>query len=128
MIEASKVNKIEFITKWVETLRTTDIKQGRNCLSSETGDCCLGIACRVGEAMNIEGAGFGPTTHQETYYYFPGQWFSDIMGYRTVDVSHPSLSTPKDIAILNDDARWSFAQIAHALEYTFLRTPSEPTP
>ncbi len=40
----------EFALKWVQTLKTTELEQGKTGLLAKDGYCCLGIACVVAGA------------------------------------------------------------------------------
>jgi hypothetical protein len=33
--------------KWVEALRSGKFKQGKDCLKSDFGHCCLGVLCEI---------------------------------------------------------------------------------
>ncbi len=125
-IDPARVNPVDFVKAWVKELRTTNIPQGRRKLSQMGHDCCLGIACRVGKALHIRGAGFldegDGLAEQKTSNGYPGSWLGQVLN---LDTSNPRLRVKGyhdavRVADLNDEDKFSFAMIADALEQTFV--------
>lgn len=105
--------------KWIKALRSGRYEQGISRLRTDDSYCCLGVAC------DISGLGkWVGTTHLPRYRI--GHNEEDRSGF----LSLPSLrkyygcdsagftldSLGKDMITLNDQDRWSFEQIADALQ------------
>jgi hypothetical protein len=133
------VNK-EKMRLFIEALRSGEYLQGFGTLAGKTdgGDwkyCCLGVACeaaiRDGVVMVVESKattyGNGANRHRRVYegtstvLPVPVRRWLGISG----DDSDPRLlvgetGVKNHATNLNDNAKWSFEQIADAFEKTFL--------
>ena len=110
----------ENIRKWVEALRSGEYKQGRELLRVGDHFCCLGVACdvsNVGEWQRRTGITF---EYEEEMGMLPPA-VRDWLGVASGD---PVLYTPighgDKASQLNDHDRFTFAQIADAIERTYL--------
>lgn len=132
------VNK-ERVALWVNELRTTTIPQGRNYLTcvdeygNITAACCLGIASELARkhlpTLSVKTAfredNAGHMNRIRTYDDAPlvlpekvSDWFGFEYGDPSVAVAGmPSMAC----SALNDTQRWTFHQIADALEATYLQ-------
>lgn len=124
----------------VEALRSGQYKQTTRKLRRDTGTgsrfCCLGVACEIfrqqtGQGEWLQEGYYSPafmvdydlsTTRMPTAVC---EWFGGMLGDFTLFSEN---ADGWDTAAMKNDSGWSFIQIADALEATYLRTPSEPTP
>lgn len=121
----------ENLRKWVAALRSGNYKQARGYLrpSDDSGYCCLGVACEI--------SGVGSWVPADACYQYvtgvPCKHRGDalpeaVASWLGVDCDDPELDTgdygtPLRASIMNDIARASFAEIADAIERTYLRSP-----
>lgn len=117
--------------KWLAALRSGDFTQSRGDLETldshgnTVGYCCLGVACVV--AMN-EGVPLTRSTDPEAGYssyadpdgaLYSGSLPIAVQGWLGVHSSGPRVVTSLgyvSLAALNDGERWTFDQIAEAIE------------
>jgi hypothetical protein len=102
--------------KWVEALRSGKYAQARNILRDDDTFCCLGVLCEV--YREETGAG----QWQEG---FGAACFVAAVGDRVLGIAPPAVERwaglvdadeQRRYAYLNDQKRFSFAQIADAIE------------
>lgn len=120
--------------KWVEALRSNKFEQGTGSLVQEGGDvkhCCLGVLCEV----YIEENGSGTLERKYDEYYFSvaeGWGYDSVLppevkewsGLRTESGAFDRLKAAEiagelnhdSLIELNDDAEWTFDQIADFIE------------
>lgn len=122
---------------WIARLRSGKYEQGRSCLRSQLGFCCLGVACDV---LADEGLGewSGGRYGEVEFHYFKDQswegiglpegaeelfglakftdfWYREgMLPFRGREGSCVYLTT------LNDEAGCTFDQIADVIEHFFL--------
>lgn len=119
----------ERIRLWVEALRSGEYVQAHGALRVDGQFCCLGVACEVfreragmGSWLN-DGFTTGGVPETSTLPVDVSDWF----GF-TVDSSllrdNPEIESPTGekwaAAEANDTHDWTFAQIADAIERTYL--------
>lgn len=128
--------------RWVNALRSGQFKQGRSRLTTPTVDgreryCCLGVLCEIAVQ---DGVVERTDVHGEVYYGNLGDRSSTAlpsavlrwaeMGdrytdpYRTQEKYPCTDATPDykaTLVDLNDDRRYTFAQIADVIERDFIK-------
>ena len=115
------------IRKLVDTLRTTNKRQGRGYLRQRGNKtvkfCCLGIACEVAIAEGVEisrNTRYSVSTYSGGAYSLP----SEVRNFFGFEHSDPRLldeNGNEDTASgLNDDEKYNFKRIADAFERTYL--------
>lgn len=142
--QKSRLNR-ERLALWVQALRSGKYEQGTGALEysirhSEypqkvvTTHCCLGVACRVAidNGLRVEFRNFAGTTEFLCEDGRPGSvWTSGHMPERVAEwfglpaltpISTNVILTDEAITatIANDQERWTFEQIADALESRYL--------
>ena len=125
----------EKLKLWLDALRSGEYQQGKGHLANIDEErsesyCCLGVACEVaikdglGLIKNIgprnvinyglaRESGFLPNEVQ--------QWLGHDEGNVMVDFTDGESHTREEhVAFLNDSGKWTFEQIADALEAKYL--------
>lgn len=129
------IPNLENIRKWIDALRSGEYEQGEYRLRVGDQFCCLGVACDVSGLGNWEiYDGVMPSEDdprsEPTYRYEPSGDIaflpSDVrlwlgLEYPTGDVKVESGM----LSVLNDRDRWTFAQIADAIEEQYLLVKAE---
>lgn len=116
------------ILKWVRDLETTAEPQTKSSLHrledsefGKAGYCCLGRACVVmgikeivpsNASMDKEGLFFFPGYEDPEVGYPQHEWFLETFGISRKEMN--------ELADLNDDSDYSFAQIAAFLRQRYL--------
>lgn len=110
---------------WVEKLRNGGLSQSTGYLNDGEGFCCLGVLCEVAIEQGV------PVVKTEPNDEGPGVNYDGCAEYLPDRVCEwagldfdPEVSHANDegdvvsdkLSALNDDDRWSFAQIATAIE------------
>lgn len=123
--------QLENRKKWVEALRSGDYKQTTRELWSDDGYCCLAVAAKVlgDEAVQtrlenfkgmFEDLGAFPEIVGALGLHGSGALFSPEPGTNaTRKIPYERNGKPESaisLVNLNDDAGWSFAQIADLIE------------
>jgi hypothetical protein len=111
-----KMANLKNIRKWVKMLRSGKYKQITRQLCSNDGYCCLGVAC-LGAGMKQRANRFGAEVD-----VLPNK----AMRWLGIDEGDPMLigSGADEHALataLNDIKKYSFQQIADAIERTYLK-------
>lgn len=117
--------------RWVEALRSGKYEQGHGALrkrrygsTDEYTYCCLGVLCELAADEGVVehgNAGYitDPNDPDSTYYMLPppAVW-KKWAGLSDIDpaVYEPSLDGPVSLTFLNDTEKWTFEQIATAIE------------
>lgn len=115
----------ERIQMWVDALRSGKYKQGTRILKDAYGNyCCLGVACEISGLGRWEtGLGYVvPYGLGEDYSmsFMPkpvGEWYG--LGTRDVFL-HIGGGECEYVTVLNDVDRFTFEEIAYAIEREFL--------
>jgi hypothetical protein len=125
-----KITRKKFVQEWVKALRSGYYRQTQGQLSSHDSDkhghyqyCCLGVACLVGQKLNIPGASFdGEASDQYRGGVFPGKWFGKIMKSRDPKIRIKLNEKSKMVycSDANDEYELKFSKIADALEEKYL--------
>jgi hypothetical protein len=109
--------------RWTAALRSGDYQQGTMCLNREGNLCCLGVLCELAAADGIVAASARPSGKQaydDQVATLP-EAVQDWAGLRgcnpmvTAQVSDLG-PIPWNLSDLNDEAHWTFAQIADAID------------
>lgn len=94
--------------KWLEALLSGKYEQGKNCLGDEdTGYCCWGLGCKIVGIDFSPSDGWDDNLYQYIGYKNEGGYIDPIVKKG----SHKYVS----LALLNDNASWTFFQIADYL-------------
>ena len=110
--------------KWIKALRSGEFKQTKGILHDIDGFCCLGVACKVlipehKQKMRIENgkkylAGAIPSHERQPN---APKWLTRISPYF---LNNYFLNgNLRSLTALNDDAKFTFPQIADAVEKMF---------
>ena len=105
------------IQKWCDALRSGEYKQGKEALQTDTGFCCLGVACKF--FIPVNKLRMGSLTPKFLHGGFPScqpfspEWLKDI------NVNFSEL-TGKKLSILNDSGNYNFNEIADLLEAVYI--------
>lgn len=122
---------VEAIRAWVEDLRSGQYKQGKNVLRHGDAYCCMGVACETHKRLAnlpyewVDGDDVGDLAYAREDQVLPDP-VVDWLGVGSID---PELDTEDEFSphdscsTLNDIRGWTFAQIADALERTYLLAP-----
>lgn len=126
---------------WIDALRSGEFEQGKSYLNRNGKMCCLGVLCEVAirngvDVKKFRDPDFGDIVGYDGCVTTPPssvtQWISDGEEWPhapkvLVDGYGKELNWVGDkresVIALNDNASWTFAQIADALEGTFLNEP-----
>lgn len=101
-----KTTRPENMRKWIAALRSGKYDQGRGQLATINGYCCLGVACE------ISGLPYGAS-----YAELP----LAVRDWLGIESYNPNLLGVGACAtVANDTLHMSFAEIADALEKTYL--------
>lgn len=105
--------------KWITTLRSGKYAQGYGALQTETGFCCLGVACDI----------FIPNTRKRKFITTSGHWIL-IGGMPTEQPNSPFWLNKVDkdfydktgtaLSDLNDRERRSFDEIADLIQAVYV--------
>lgn len=107
-----RINKKQF-DKWIQALRSGKFKQGKGRLESSGGYCCLGVACKV-------------LIHEDNLSYREGVLYGDFPNdqaspFWLTKINYDfKTKTGKDLSNLNDNADFSFDEIADLLEAVYV--------
>jgi hypothetical protein len=114
----------EVKAKWVAALRSGEYKQIQGRLHDEKGFCCLGVLCAVSELGDWVMDEDDEEEKAQMAYVCEKSADSEVAPNDVVewagllkpdpDISDGNLMT--QIASLNDYKKWTFAQIADAIE------------
>jgi hypothetical protein len=117
----------EAVAEWVAALRSGEYTQGTGALKQDneqgTRHCCLGVACevfaeRLGLTERVSQAG----TH--LFDNFEGNLPPDVQAHLGLHGASPYVNTSpgKEVSLvrMNDDCGKTFAEIADAIERTYL--------
>lgn len=115
------------VRKLVDTLRTTNKRQGRGYLRQRGNKtvkfCCLGIACEVAIAEGLEisrNTRHSVATYSDGIYTLPSE-VQNFFGFDRFDPRLLDEDGKEDTASgLNDDQKYNFKRIADAFERTYL--------
>lgn len=117
-VAKTKLRK-EFVTKWVEALRSGEYDQINSSLYDGEGYCCLGVACVV--------EGIKPKLIGRNYYFEDESCFWPVSMQEKYDMHNAfDLITNDDIVlymsftVMNDTYGFTFDQIADILEWKYL--------
>lgn len=102
--------------KWVAALRSGEYQQGKQELRTDQGSyCCLGVACVVAIADGVEDRwpDDGGFTWDEQLPRSVRDWLG--LASRAGDLV-AEIEGRKHLIALNDDAEFTFAQIASVIE------------
>jgi hypothetical protein len=118
----------EIRAQWTAALRSGKYPQGRSVLRKDDELCCLGVLCELARAAGHLGArccedGTWVYGNGETEYLpaAVAEWAGITHGAHNpavialVDEDGPG---PMELALLNDEYQWTFAQIADAIDGT----------
>ena len=121
---------------WVDALRSGDYGQTTGVLCNGKDYCCLGVACEVAikdgvDVLRTPKAGecgvSGCGTCASVSYDGEGAVLpSSVCQWLGISALNPTLKAPGECGVTatastaNDTHKWSFAQIADAIENTFL--------
>jgi len=97
--------QLENNRQWIAALRSGQYKQCRARMHDNGAHCCLGVAGVLFPEIDTQGK-------------YPNPKFEDIFGYhcyKTFFVSSNLCNRRLDK--MNDDLKWTFPQIADAIEY-----------
>lgn len=136
-VQAEQVQpNLDNIRAWVAALRSGKYTQGRGALIRVEWDgdkyCCLGVACEVALEAGVA------LEHQVlgSYHYFSGgntgvlpaavaRWLGVLTTNPLLRVPphlvKAGMGDPETAISLNDQRKFTFEQIAEAIEYTFLK-------
>ena len=110
--EQQKANR----DKWVAALRSGEFKQGREVLRNVEADkyCCLGVACALAirEGVESEWPDDGGYSWDEELPYAVRDW----LGLKTGAGDLAEGDRYNHLIALNDDARYTFTQIADVID------------
>jgi hypothetical protein len=96
--------QLENNRQWIAALRSGQYQQCRERMHENGGHCCLGVAGLLFPEIDTQGK--YPTTN-----------FEDIFGFDYCIYAFPSSKNKRRaLWILNDDLKWTFPQIADAIE------------
>lgn len=113
--------KKEVAEKWVAALRSGKYNKGSGCLQFQDEFCCLGVLCKVAEEEGAvqpkrdrDGAIDGGTLmRQQAVQTWAGvQSFNGVLP-KEIERDGDRFCT---LVALNDQANWTFAQIADYIE------------
>jgi hypothetical protein len=136
---------VENVRKWVDALRSGEYEQTTGVLRKADGDgnvvgyCCLGVACEVSGLGKWERR-LPEDQDEQDYYVVPVlygeedswselpdpvvEWLGFALDEENDEVGNPHLLDPDgntySATQANDRFHWSFAEIADALERTYL--------
>jgi trans-aconitate methyltransferase len=115
------------VRRWVEALRSGDYVQGKGALAQDGKYCCLGVACEVALRNGVQ---MDVKRDTSVYYYdqhsvhLPRavmEWLGITAMSPMVDyVDRAGLLQREFLTELNDLLGMPFAEIADAVEHTFL--------
>jgi len=115
------INRKQF-DKWIRALKSGRYKQTIGTLQDEMGYCCLGVACKVlipKDKLIIRedslGRKFMVGNLPSDQKYAP-KWLKSVTN---VDIEYKGKCLSEELTSLNDDMKFSFKEIAKALEETF---------
>jgi hypothetical protein len=115
----------ERLRLWVEDLRTTNAKQGKRWLRSEEGWCCLGRACEVYRIATGRGRWHEFTLHltDESGIVHSTDLPSSVCEWFGLGERDPKMRAADGTLLtaqaMNDGKKYTFAQIADAIERTY---------
>lgn len=119
-----KPNK-ERIAEWVKDLRSGKFKQGERYLRQDDKFCCLGVGCETYTRLTGEGnwsdKWFHPTKEESSGAYLP----NSVREFFGLGEANPIIIGDIMATHANDTLKWTFAQIADALEKTYLSDETE---
>lgn len=102
---------LEVKTKWIESLRSGEYKQGRGRLRGELNGevkyCCLGVVCDI---LNV---GKWNSLSEFEYAGQPRVSYPNTEFLELIDLKYDEA---KNLAYLNDQLGWSFKKIANWIE------------
>jgi hypothetical protein len=119
--------------KWTAALRSGEYQQGLTALrqyadvngrlTEQQEYCCLGVLCDLAEK---EGVTSGTYDAEHNWWSYDGRndyLPESVREWAGLDTPSPEVPLPHEttlvmLAELNDDDRWSFAQIADAIDGT----------
>lgn len=118
----------ENIAKWVTALRSGGYTQAKSRLRKDAAMCCLGVACHISEIGRWDDDGRYVTATDRSFSALP----EEVQVWLGFDNSDPDLQTGLEydagISVsatsLNDYRNFTFADIADALERTYLEAPN----
>lgn len=123
---------VEAIREWVAALRGGEFTQTTGALHDAMGYCCLGVACET--FRRITGKGRWDSLYDfDMGDYTVGDVLPEVVaGWLGVD-TNPALVSAADpvlaelvlAASLNDEHGYTFADIADAIERTYLRETTD---
>jgi len=103
------------VERWIKALRSGKYQQATACLRDSTGFCCLGVACDISKKGKWEFETYIEGKNREQFVlskrvknHFGLQDVSGRFSYRN--------NVKGALAVLNDDKKYSFDQIADFLE------------
>lgn len=106
---------IDEFNTWIAALRSGEYKQGRGCLQSEDGYCCLGVACKAlipEDKLELNDDGFLNAGYPLSQPNAP-EWLKNI----NVDFSKKA---GRSLDVLNDCEGFTFDEIADVLEAVYV--------
>lgn len=106
------------IERWIAALRSGKYKQGKGQLQSDTGFCCLGVACKINrfnKRVRKNGQLDGVVPHVDNQPNAP-EWLLDVDG-------RFAWKTGLNLWYLNDggaDSQYTFDEIADLLQAVYI--------
>lgn len=115
-------NRDAFKTRWVAALRSGEYKQGKKALTCQGTFCCLGVAAdllvKEGRGAWSENGAF-QIDHQQWGTYLPGHIGAALKLHAiSTDTEGGPFYGQGALAVLNDDQRKTFSEIADLIEAT----------
>jgi hypothetical protein len=121
--------KPELKKRWVDALRSGKYQQTDSALEDANGHCCLGVACSLfADEMGLSISEYGPN---QEYSKFDGRhdYLPDraqkFLELTETGILPKTVADPKtgyiyaSLASLNDDANYTFRQIADVIDEQF---------
>ncbi len=106
---------IKQLKNWIAALDSGEYKQSAYRLQSESGYCCLGVACKVlipdDKIIKCNGLISGTTPHH--HYLYSPKWLNEI----NKDFAN---KTGGYLTDLNDSMEYTFPEIATLLELVYI--------
>lgn len=112
------------LRRWVKALRSSEYRQARRALKVRNiGFCCLGVACDlyVKETEKLAWDDSGLSSEIDNEKGMLPDCIRDWFGLESRDprLSYDDMHNRVRASLLNDESKFSFAQIADAIEQTY---------
>lgn len=115
--------EVKDIKKWIAALRSGKYKQTNEALQDTKGYCCLGVACDlfIPEDKLLKNYGIiaGGMPNQQEY---APEWLKEINAdFEKRSFNKRNLNKRVALVTLNDKRKYTFKEIAAALEATYVK-------